>query len=553
MHEIDSKETSLTSLISDLSPGAQKIHNRLQTDFAYFAPRALKIQDKAGELTPFRFNKAQQYIHERAEDQLRRTGRVRIILLKGRQQGGSTYIGGRFYFKSTRKKGKNVFILSHEAQTTEKLFQMVDRYQTHCEPSLRPTLEVDNRRMLIFAKIGSSYTVGTAGNDNVGRGGTLQYFHGSEVAFWGNTEGIETGIMQSIADLPDTEVFLESTANGMQGMFYEKAMMALGGEGEYELVFVPWFWQDEYYKTPPTDFLATEDERHLAKTYGLTEGQLFWRRQKIQEFRSEWKFKQEYPCNPMEAFQTSGEGFFDAEKVDEAMMTPMDMTNSISPRIGAMDPAGATGKDDATIGWRQGGKIMEYEKYERGEKDAMHLVYKVDAYIKKHHLDWFFIDMGYGEAIVSRLHELNSHYRKIVVGVWFSGTAINNQKYSNKRAEMYDTLRDSLNGLEGPFSLPNDEAIRREFLAIPPERHTSNAKMLIPSKAEIKEKLRFSPNILDMIGLLYAVPVKSKNGIDLTRRSSGDLRKRNQSPLTTLRRTAKPVKGPVSITVNVPI
>ena len=289
------------------TPQQLKIHDRLQTDFRFFALRALKVQDKNGDLIAFKFNRAQQHIHERTEEQLKRTGRVRILLLKGRQQGGSTYIGGRFYFKATRKKGKNVFILSHEAQTTEKLFQMVDRYHTNCEPALRPGLKVDNRRMLVFDKIGSTYTVGTAGNDNVGRGGTLQYFHGSEVAFWGATEGIETGIMQSIADLPDTEVFLESTANGMAGMFYEKCMLALKDEGEYELVFVPWFWQDEYAKTPSEDFKYTEDELQLAKTYNLTDAQIYWRRLKIQEFRSEWKFKQEYPCNPIEAFQTSGD------------------------------------------------------------------------------------------------------------------------------------------------------------------------------------------------------------------------------------------------------
>ena len=532
---------------SNLAPHQQKIHHLLQNNFAYFAPRALKIQDKSGALVPFTFNKAQEYIHARVEDQKKRTGRVRMLLLKGRQQGGSTYIGGRFFFKATRSKGKNVFILSHEAQTTEKLFKMVERYQNNCPPALQPRTDVHNRRMLTFAGIDSSYTVGTAGNDDVGRGGTVQFFHGSEVAFWGNTEGIETGIMQSIADLPDTEVFLESTANGMVGMFYEKVMQALEGKGEYELIFVPWFWQTEYSKTPPPDFRITEDEIHLKNTYGLTDAQVYWRRLKVIELRSEWKFKQEYPCNPMEAFQTSGEGFFDPEKIEEAMTRTVDNRNSLAPRIGAMDPAGKSGKDAATIGHRHGAVFEGYIKYEVGEKDSMELVYQADAYIKKHRLDWFFIDNGYGEAIVSRLHEMNPHYKKMVIGIWFAGSPINKDKYANKRAEMMDATRKWLYGEDGPVQIPNDEAVRRDFMVLPKERHTSNGKMIIESK----ENLPFSPNILDMIGLTHAFPVKSNNRNGQIRKATSEIKKKNQSPLITIRKTGRTQREALSLSAKV--
>lgn len=539
--------TSLTSNL--LTPQQEKVHRLLQTNFAYFAPRALKIQDKSGALVPFQFNEAQIYAHQRAEEQLRTNGRIRMLILKGRQQGLSTYVGGRFYWRSTRNKGKNVFILSHEAQTTEKLFQMVDRFQTHCPEAVKPKLDVDNRRMLVFSKIESSYTVGTAGNENVGRGGTLQYFHGSEVAFWGNTEGIETGLMQSIADLPDTEVFLESTANGMAGLFYELVMQALAGEGEYELIFIPWFWQEEYSKTPPDDFKTTEDEEHLKRTHELSNAQIYWRRLKIADLRSEWKFRQEYPCNPMEAFQTSGRGFFDAESVEDAMKRTVDNRGSIAPRVGAMDPAGKTGKDSAVMGWRHGAVVMEYKKFDVGEKDPMELAYRVDAYIKEHKLEWFFIDNGYGEAIVARLHELNPAYKRMVIGVWFNQSPRNKDKYGNIRAEMFDTLRDWLNGEDGPCSIPDDEAIRRDFMIIPEERHNSNGKMLIPPK----EDLPFSTNILDTIGLMFIYPVKSKSVNNIVRKSSGDTNRGSHSPLSTMRKAARPNKTPLSISQRLDI
>ncbi len=222
------------------------VHNRLQTELPFFARHGLVIKDKNGKLIPFILNKAQRYLHECLEKQLKDVGYIRALVLKGRQEGCSTYVGGRFYHKSTRNSGKSVFILSHEAQTTDKLFSIVDRFQCNIPPALKPSTDLYNRRQIKFDKLESEYTVGTAGNEDVGRGGTLQYFHGSEVAFWQKTDGIETGILQSVADVSGSEIILESTANGMGNMFHRKCMKALHGKGDYILIFIPWFWQLEY-------------------------------------------------------------------------------------------------------------------------------------------------------------------------------------------------------------------------------------------------------------------------------------------------------------------
>jgi hypothetical protein len=62
-----------------------------------YATECLKIKAKIGEIIPLRFNRAQIYLHTRIEQQRQRTGKVRTILLKGRQTGFSTAIGARFY------------------------------------------------------------------------------------------------------------------------------------------------------------------------------------------------------------------------------------------------------------------------------------------------------------------------------------------------------------------------------------------------------------------------------------------------------------------------
>jgi hypothetical protein len=56
-------------------------------DLKKFAPKFLTIRTKAGNPKILEFNRAQAYVHERLERQREATGKVRAVLLKGRQQG----------------------------------------------------------------------------------------------------------------------------------------------------------------------------------------------------------------------------------------------------------------------------------------------------------------------------------------------------------------------------------------------------------------------------------------------------------------------------------
>ena len=46
------------------------------------------------------FNAAQRKLHEIIEEQKRKSGRVRVVVLKARQMGVSTYVAARFYSKT---------------------------------------------------------------------------------------------------------------------------------------------------------------------------------------------------------------------------------------------------------------------------------------------------------------------------------------------------------------------------------------------------------------------------------------------------------------------
>lgn len=60
---------------------------RVLKSLPLFAKNFLIIHDKSGAESKFEFNRAQQYIHDRLEAQIQATGKIRALILKGRQQG----------------------------------------------------------------------------------------------------------------------------------------------------------------------------------------------------------------------------------------------------------------------------------------------------------------------------------------------------------------------------------------------------------------------------------------------------------------------------------
>src|SRR5262245_48891446 len=109
----------------------REIRQKSATDYELFAREFLRIRSKSGAISALAFNRAQRHIHERLEEQKARTGRVRAMILKGRQQGCSTYVGGRYYHRVTHHRGLQVFILSHQEEASKNLFEMVERFQQH--------------------------------------------------------------------------------------------------------------------------------------------------------------------------------------------------------------------------------------------------------------------------------------------------------------------------------------------------------------------------------------------------------------------------------------
>src|SRR6516225_12203396 len=126
---------------------------RLRRDLPYFAEHALKLRPKSGPLEPFILNPAQRKLHEIIEQQKAKTGRVRVIVLKARQLGVSTYVAARFYHRTINSPGLRTIILGHERRASSNLFGIVKRFHENLPDDLRPSVGTSNAEELIFDKI----------------------------------------------------------------------------------------------------------------------------------------------------------------------------------------------------------------------------------------------------------------------------------------------------------------------------------------------------------------------------------------------------------------
>ncbi len=502
----------------------KRLHLKLKNDLGFFSEKCLKIRTKEGKVEPFVFNKAQRYLHQALEDQLNKQGRVRAIIIKGRQQGCSTYVAARFYHKAIWNPYTSVYILSHEASSSANLKQMVNTYHENSPELVRPKMVTDNFKMHEYENH-SSYRVGTAGAGTTGRGQTHQLFHGSEVAYYQDTDGIETGVLQTVSDSPNTEIILESTANGMGNFFHRKTIQSLDPMSDWQVVFIPWYWQEEYQKAPHPDWQPTDAELQLQTAYKLTDAQLFWRYQKILEFGgNEWKFKQEYPFTIDEAFQTTGERLINPQKFHEAQQ------NEVSdPNAAVIMGVDAARSGDRTVFIiRQGRKILSVFKY--SDMDEMRLCGLIIEKIRTYNIDKVFVDRAYADGAIDRLRELG--YNRVVQGVAFSESPVDKERFLNKRAEMASDFSDWIN--QGGVSVPNDPDFAADVLSIPAFLQTSTGKLKLEDKEKIKKDLGRSPDIFDAAILSFAYPVRSKA---VSTMAEGQYRnqqaRRNQTELTT--------------------
>jgi len=489
----------------------------MKSDFPFFARHCLKVRTKSGGLEPFQLNRAQMFLHDKLEAQRKQTGRVRAVVLKGRQMGASTYIEGRYYWRLWGGKGLRAFILTHEQAATDNLFKMAKRYHTNMPGPLQHPTESANAKELAFAGRECSYVVATAGTKEAGRSDTVQLFHGSEVAFWPNAEGHTAGLEQTVADEDGTESILESTANGIGNVFQRRYVAAQRSDSDEQAIFMPWFWDDGYQRECPADFIFSSKWREYQELYRLHDDQLYWAWQRNQKMAAAtgqstdepcWKFKQEYPSNAEEAFQTAGNSFVPSDKVAKARKAKVVPQGGL---ILGVDPARGGGDKTAIVdrcGRSAGSIVCETLDYD----DTMMTVGRVVQLIKLHRPVAVNIDVGgLGAGIVDRLREMGYGVNAVNFGSSPVGLGpTGDELYENRRAEMWDVMRDWFDDPAG-VQIPDNDQMHGDICApawgAGQTRHKSNNELVIEPKDKIRERLGASPDLADALALTFAVPI----------------------------------------------
>jgi len=296
----------------------------LLDDELYFEA-CLQIRTKERGLQAFRLNNVQRIVHEKCEEQLARTGKVRLIIPKARQMGISTYVGARFYKKTSTTRGVRTQIITHEDDATQNLFGMAKRYHENCLPDFKPQTSASNANELAFGRLDSGYKIATAGARSAGRSSTIQCLHASEYDFWPDATADEvwTGLSEAIPNMDSTEVIIESTAKIPGGRFHRAIKAAIAGESSYEVLFLPWFWHEEYVAgvgcepmpegwEPPKAFVD------YGLLHDLSPERLYWAWLKNRDQAMNYAtspdeftpdFKREYPATIDEAFEVAGDDF----------------------------------------------------------------------------------------------------------------------------------------------------------------------------------------------------------------------------------------------------
>jgi len=305
-----------------MPPDILAVRRRLFEDFGFYSANSLMIRTKEQTIIPLTLNRAQRKLLEVVERQLATRGYVRIIILKGRQMGLSTAIGGWLYWWVSQRTAQKALVVAHKAEATSTLFTMTKRYHNSMPAILKPSTSYSSKKELVFDALDSSYAVVTAGGDGIARSETITAAHLSEAAFWppGSARENYSGLMDTIPNKPGTAVFNESTANGVSNLFAEQWNLAVKGESLFEPLFLSWLIAEgsDYRLPVPEGFVRSPDEEDIVAAYGADDEQLMFRRAKIAE-KGRDLFKQEYPFSADEAFLTSGRPVFNPDQITELL------------------------------------------------------------------------------------------------------------------------------------------------------------------------------------------------------------------------------------------
>ena len=235
------------------------------------------------------------------------------LILKARQLGMTTFIQIFMLDRCLFNDDTNAGVIAHNREDAEDFFDKKIKFAYDNLPEWlrveRPTTG-DSAKQLAFSN-GSSIRVGTSL-----RSGTYQYLHVSEFGkicakYPDKAKEIITGSLNTVD--AGQFVWIESTAEGAWGRFYEMCVEAERKEAltelDYKFFFFPWHKHPDYRlsaKVEPTADQAKYFKQLEGRGIELSDEQKAWYIKKLEVQKTD--MKQEYPSTPEEAFEQIPEG-----------------------------------------------------------------------------------------------------------------------------------------------------------------------------------------------------------------------------------------------------
>ena len=283
----------------------QRLSNRLwRLNNLYY------IIDKQGRKQLFKLNWAQEELYSNMHNC--------NVILKARQLGISTFITLLFLDVCLFNSNVSAGIVAHTREDAQQIFTKV-KFAYDCLPEPLKTvrtISTDTVGELRFSN-GSHFRVGTSL-----RSSTFQYLHISEFGkicakYPDKAREIVTGALNTLA--PGQYVFIESTAEGREGYFFEMCKKAQElreakiklSSLDFRFHFFPW-WRDPSYQLDHWMVIPSQLQEYFDKLkvagISLTEQQKLWYVAKKATQGED--MGREYPSTPEEAFLSSSEGLY---------------------------------------------------------------------------------------------------------------------------------------------------------------------------------------------------------------------------------------------------
>lgn len=337
---------SLDSFTADLCPvastdyvGLDKIDPRL-ADRAWRLENLYWVINEKGELVRFKLRDAQRWLLSNMH--------WKNILLKARQLGFTTFICIFLLDYALFNKNKQIGIIAHTQTDATTIFRKVkvawDYFPTVVKDYIKLETTGDSKVEYEFTN-GSVMRISTSLRSGTYQAVLITEFGKICARFPDKAEEIITGTLPAANK---GLVFIESTAEGEEGPYYDMVMEAMEAKRlrkplsikEYKFFFFPWYQNPENaIPLPPQTNLAPIDEntrnylQHVIdnQKIQLTEEQCYW--YFLEQKTQKAKMKQEHPSSPEEAFLVSGNKLFDPKRLDamlKAKKEPLEVNGDYS-------------------------------------------------------------------------------------------------------------------------------------------------------------------------------------------------------------------------------